>query len=307
MNENNYKKGIIKYKGEFNMIDLHIHTTHSDGQMSVKEILDKAKENNIKVISFCDHNVVGAYKELEGMDLKEYNIKVITGIELNFVFNNNNLHMLGYDFDWKEMSKSKYINNKSEEEIIKDENKKLEFLKDVCKKQGIKVDDNLKINKSNELASTVIKYHMMEFKENDKILDEMLGKNREKSFARGYVHNPNTPFFIDETKGLPSVNEVADLIHSCKGKVVLAHPFEYKILDGKKYIDDIFKLGFLDGIECMHTRHNLEQVEYIKDFCKKNKLMITGGSDFHRESKQRLGYGVNGTVPIDEEYLFKTF
>lgn len=289
------------------MIDLHIHTTCSDGQLTVEQLLEKAKNSGLSTISFCDHNVLGAYKILDNIDPNDYRIRIITGIEFDFVFEHKDFHMLGYDFDWKKMNKSRLINNKSDEEIIKEENEKLTFLKEVCKTQGIKVDENLVINRKNDKAGTVLKYHMMEFSENNEILDKMLGKNREKSFARGYVHNPNTPFFIDETKGLPSVNEVADLIHSCKGKVVLAHPFEYKILDGKKYIDDIFKLGFLDGIECMHTRHNLEQVEYIKDFCKKNKLMITGGSDFHRESKQRLGYGVNGTVPIDEEYLFKTF
>ena len=288
-----------------NKIDLHIHTTFSDGQLGVKEILEYAKENQIKAISFCDHNVLGAYGFLENMIVEDSEIEIITGIELNFTFQNNNLHMLGYDFDWKKMNEGKYINRKNEKEIIEEENKKLEFLKSVCKNQGIKFDENIKIYKSNQLASTVMKYHMMEFKENDEILDKMLGKNREKSFARGYVHNPNSPFFIDETSGLPTATEIADFIHSSGGKVVLAHPFEYKNLDGKKYIKDIFDLGILDGIECMHTRHTLEQVEYIKEFCKENHLLITGGSDFHRESKQKLGYGVNGTVEIDEQYFLK--
>ena len=288
-----------------NKIDLHIHTTFSDGQLGVKEILEYAKENQIKAISFCDHNVLGAYGFLENMIVEDSEIEIITGIELNFTFQNNNLHMLGYDFDWKKMNEGKYINRKNEKEIIEEENKKLEFLKSVCKNQGIKFDENIKIYKSNQLASTVMKYHMMEFKENDEILDKMLGKNREKSFARGYVHNPNSPFFIDETSGLPTATEIANFIHSSGGKVVLAHPFEYKNLDGKKYIKDIFDLGILDGIECMHTRHTLEQVEYIKEFCKENHLMITGVSDFHRESKQKLGYGVNGTVEIDEQYFLK--
>ena len=49
----------------------------------------------------------------------------------------------------------------------------------------------------------------------------MLGKNRDKSFARGYVHNPNSPFFIDETIGLPTAIDVAHLIHSCGEKLFL--------------------------------------------------------------------------------------
>ena len=88
---------------------------------------------------------------------------------------------------------------------------------------GIKIDENLDIKTPNDKASTVLKYNMMEFKENDLILDEMLGKDRKKSFARGFVHNPNSPFYIDMTKNLPTAKEVANLIHSTGGEVFLAH------------------------------------------------------------------------------------
>lgn len=286
------------------MIDLHVHTKHSDGQLEVAQILQRAKEQKITKISFCDHNVLGAYEELSNMDTGQFNVEIITGIEFDFVHNHKDFHMLGYDFNWKEMDKSKLINKKTDEENMEEERKNLNFFKQVCQKMNIKIDPNLDIKSSNEKASTILKYHMMEFEENSKILDEMLGKNREKSFARGFVHNPNSPFFIDTTIGLPTAKEVADLIHNCGGKVFLAHPFDYKDLNHKEYIQEIYDLNILDGIECIHTRHTLEQVEYIKQFCKKHKLKISGGSDFHRDGKQRLGYGVNGTVPITEFYYF---
>ena len=289
------------------MIDLHVHTTCSDGQLTEKQILDKSNEIGLTAISFCDHNVLGAYQILDKMDSSKFRTRIITGIEFDFVFNHKDFHMLGYDFDWKMMNKNNLINTKSEEEIIQEENKKLAFLKEVCRKQGIKFDEGLIISRKNDKASTIMKYHMMEFKENDAILDEMLGKNRDKSFARGYVHNPNSPFFIDETIGLPTAIDVANLIHSCGGKVVLAHPFDYKDINHKQYIQDIYNLGILDGIECLHTRHGIEQIEYIKNFCLKNNLLITGGSDFHREQKQTLGYGANGTIPITEEYCLKNY
>lgn len=171
---------------------------------------------------------------------------------------------------------------------------------------GIKIDENLDIKTPNDKASTVLKYNMMEFKENDLILDEMLGKDRKKSFARGFVHNPNSPFYIDMTKNLPTAKEVANLIHSTGGEVFLAHPFDYKDIDHKKYIEDMYDLGILDGIECIHTRHSLEQIKFIKNFAKEKNLKISGGSDFHRDEKQKLGYGVEGTVPMTEEYLLKT-
>lgn len=287
------------------MIDLHVHTTHSDGQLKIAQILERAKNARIDVISFCDHNVVEAYEELAKLDLSDFRIKIISGVEFDFAHKGKDFHMLGYNFDWRKLNKSKIIDRSTKKEKMEKERKHLEFLKEVCRKLQIKIDENLDIKSPNEKASTILKYHMMEFEENSQILDEMLGKNREKSFARGFVHNPNSPFFIDMTIGLPTAKEVADEIHRCGGMVFLAHPFDYKDIDHKQYIQEIYNLGILDGIECIHTRHTLEQIKYIKEYCKTHNLKISGGSDFHRDGKQRLGYGVNGTIGITKDYLFK--
>lgn len=287
------------------MIDLHVHTTHSDGQLTVLQILQRAKDAGIDAISFCDHNVVGAYEELVKFDLSNFRIKIIPGVEFDFAYKGKDFHMLGYNFEWRKLNKSRIIDKKTSEDKMEEERRHLIFLKEVCKKLNIKIDDSLDIKSPNEKASTILKYHMMEFEENSQILDEMLGKNREKSFARGFVHNPNSPFFIDMTIGLPTAQEVADEIHKCGGMVFLAHPFDYKDIDYKQYIQEIFDLGILDGIECIHTRHTLEQINYIKEFCRIHNLKISGGSDFHRDGKQRLGYGVNGTTGINEDYFFK--
>ena len=287
------------------MIDLHVHTTHSDGQLKIGQILERAKNEGIEVISFCDHNVVKAYEELSKLDLNNLGIKIISGVEFDFAYKGKDFHMLGYNFDWRKLNKSKFIDKSTNEEKMEKEREYLKFLKEVCKKLHIKIDDNIDIKSPNEKASTIIKYHMMEFEENNKILDEMLGKNREKSFARGFVHNPSSPFFIDMTIGLPSAREIADEIHKCGGMVFLAHPFDYKDINHKQYIQEMYDLGILDGIECIHTRHTLEQIEYIKNFCRIHNLKISGGSDFHRDGKQRLGYGVNGNIKITKDYLFK--
>lgn len=247
----------------------------------------------------------GAYKELSQEKIENYGIQIITGIEFDFVHRRKDFHMLGYGFDWRKLERSNFINKKTDEEIIIEERKNLKFLKYVCKSKNIKIDKDLDIKMPNDKASTIIKYNMMKFEENNAILDKMLGKHREKSFARGYVHNPNTPFFIDMTIGLPTAKEIADAIHIAGGKVFLAHPFDYKDLDSKVYIQEIYDLGILDGIECIHTRHSLEQIEYIKQFCRMHNLKISGGSDFHRYENQKLGYGVNGNILITEEYLFK--
>ena len=64
--------------------------------------------NNINTISFCDHDVLGAYDELKNMDMKKYySGRIITGIEFTFVYDNKVFHMLGYNFDVEKLKNSK--------------------------------------------------------------------------------------------------------------------------------------------------------------------------------------------------------
>ena len=286
------------------MIDLHIHSSNSDGYYTVKEILEMAQEKGINTISFCDHNVLGAYEELKNMDVeKYYDGKIITGIEFSFVYDNKVFHMLGYNFDVDKLNKSQYIDRRTEEDLIKEEENNLEFFKNVCQKMGIKLSPDLKIVKSSEPANDIIKSDMQKHKENDPIVDEILGKDRKKSFWLGHVTNPNSPFYIDYTKGLPNAVEIANEIHNAGGIVVLPHVFEYRSIDNIQFLNEMYKLNILDGIECVHTKHNKEQTQYLIDFCKEHDLVMSGGSDFHTDKRQTLGFTELGE--ISDEFCLK--
>ena len=282
------------------IIDLHVHSTNSDGAYTVQELLEMAEKKNINTISFCDHNVVGAYEELKNMDIKKYySGNIITGIEFDFVFEKKNFHMLGYKFDADKLKNSKYIDRSTKEDIIKEEEKNLEFFKDVCKKLGIKLSPDLKISKPSDRANDLIKSDMQIHEENKEIVDTILGKDRKKSFWLGHVTNPESPFYIDYTKGLPTAVEIANEIHEAGGIVVLPHVFEYKSIDNKYFLDEMYKLNILDGIECVHSKHNKEQTDFLIDFCKQHDLLMSGGSDFHTDERQTLGYTELGEISDD--------
>ena len=80
-------------------IDLHIHTSKSDGILTPKEVIDEAKKNNVNVISICDHDTIDAYT----LDLLEYakknNIKLIYGVEISTKYKGYGYHVLGYNID----------------------------------------------------------------------------------------------------------------------------------------------------------------------------------------------------------------
>ena len=62
-------------------------------------------------------------------------------------------------------------------------------------------------------------------------------------------------------------------------------------------------MGILDGIECVYTKHNEEQLNFLENFCRENGFLMSGGSDFHNEQKQTLGYTSLGQ--IDNKYCLK--
>lgn len=279
------------------MIDLHVHTNHSDGYYSVPEILRMAEEKQINTISFCDHNVLGAYEELKNMNIRQYyQGKIIPGIEFDFVYDKKDFHMLGYNFDVEKLKKSSFIDRRTEQELVENEKENLEFFKSVCKSLGIKLSPDLKITKSSEPANDIIKSDMQKHRENDEILDTILGKDRKKSFWLGHVTNPNSPFYIDFTKGLPTAQEIADEIHQAGGIVILPHAFEYRSIDNISFLNDMCNLNVLDGVECAHSKHNKEQTQFLIDFCREHNLLMSGGSDFHTDERQTLGHTEFGEI-----------
>ena len=93
------------------MIDLHMHTTYSDGTDTVKELLEKAEFLGLEVISITDHNTCKAYFEMEKFNVKEiYHGNIIVGCEFTTSFDNRLIEVLGYGFDYKGVNKySKYL------------------------------------------------------------------------------------------------------------------------------------------------------------------------------------------------------
>lgn len=243
----------------------------------------------------------GAYEELKNNEVRKcFSGQIIAGIEFDFVYKKKDFHMLGYKFDIDKLNTSKWIDRRTTEELFAIEKQHLEFFKSVCKKLNIKLSSDLKIKSLSEPANDIIKADMQKHKENDKILDKILGKDRKTSFWLGHVTNPESPFYIDLTENLPTPIDVANDIHKAGGIVVLPHIFEYKSIDNIEFLNEMYELGILDGVECVHTKHNLEQVKYLENFCQEKRLLMSGGSDFHDDAKQKLGY--TGIGKIDDKY-----
>ena len=284
------------------MIDLHIHTTYSDGDKSVEEILKMCENKKLEYISITDHNTVKQYEDKALNDNKIFSGKIIKGVELNAVFQRKNIEILAYNItpniigDWCE----KYY---SERKLREQQEICYKRLLDICDKQGLKYDES-KIAKPKATGYIEISIYeeLMRHEENYKILGEFtesLGV-----FFRKGLANPESIYFVNRIEFRPKYKEVIDIIHKAGGKAFLAHPFEYKFQNTIEFIDDLRKEKELDGIECFHPSANQDQRNILACYAKKNNLYISGGSDYHGSPKPDIEIGVGrGDLNISKEIL----
>ena len=259
------------------MIDLHIHTVHSDGLPTVKEVLKLAQDNKLDYIAFTDHDAVRAYEELQTFNYKEYfSGKIIPGCELRFVYNNMQMEVLGYGYDLNKIKDNYWVRKESYHAIKK---ALLENCLEKGKLAGFKYD-HLEYN-PDEKSEKIFYKELLKYPENLPIL-EKFGVNHSGDFFRKMVASSTSPMYFNPTNYSLSFDDAVDLIHSCGGLAVLAHPFGvYKIDDPKKTLEELLAKNKLDGLECYHANILPEQTEYLLEICKKYNLVSTGGSDYH--------------------------
>jgi len=281
------------------MIDLHTHTTYSDGSFSVRELLQEAERIGLTLLSITDHNKISAYKELKNPETRKlFQGKIITGVELTTAYKGETIEILGYNFDLEKMQG--FI----DEHVLLSENKQVkefELIKAQYKKLGI-IFDETKITfdpKKGNSRGAVLR-EISKYPENHKFfLDEesifSIGK-----FTRNEVYNPKSPLYVDETSLFPSMETVIEMIHESGGVACLAHVYAYSPNIAND-LTNILQSYKLDGLECFYTTFTEEQSAYLVQLCKERGLLISGGSDFHGTVKINHDLGVgHGNLNIEE-------
>ena len=279
------------------MIDLHIHTTNSDGEFCVTDILEKAESKGLNIISITDHNNINAYDEINDISVRKlYSGKIVIGVELEFVYKGRLFDMLGYGIDLEVMKKSEIIKEGYVHSTVEGQSEILDKLKHVCDELGIKYSLDLKITKPNHMANDVLVDDILKYSDNKEILSSMNIVDR-SSFYRKHFCEPSSPFYIDQTAGKRDIFYVTSLIHDAGGLCFLAHPFVYNLPNIKETLDEIVSFDIIDGIECAHRKHTEEQIKFLIDYCNEHNLKKSGGSDFHIDS-HFLGYANKGNYAI---------
>ena len=285
------------------MIDLHLHTNHSDGTDSVEELLKNAQKNNLEVISITDHDSVEAYFELEEKPelRKLYAGKIIVGTELRAVYQKTNIEILGYGVDPHQLKITTIDQFQIQQEM-------LAYFKQVAQNLGIRYEEKIQVKKDDPrcfYASHTFARSILIFQENIPIFEKMGLMFEETAFYRIHESNPVSPFYYDNSKYYPTLEQVVKDIHQAGGIAFLAHGYVYPFTNQKQTIQEILEKTAIDGAECEYPLFSKEQREEIKKLCRQAKKLQSGGSDYHAKNKPniQMGTGIENNLSIPREMI----
>ena len=285
--------------GDTIMIDLHSHTTYSDGSFTVQELLREAERIGLSLLSITDHNTVQAYWELKNSDIRKiFSGDIISGVELTATYKGEVIEVLGYGFDIETMR------DLLESNVLTFEEKQLkeyELIKNQYEKSGVAFDVNHIIyNPKKENCRAAFYHEIKQYPENDRFFLDKASIETINDFSRNEVYNPESPLYVDESSLFLSLEKAIDIIHQSGGVAFLAHTYAYSPNIANELLHIIGNYE-LDGLECFYTTFNEEQSNHLVRLCEENHMFMSGGSDFHGTRKQNHDLGIGrGNLNIDE-------
>ena len=247
--------------------DLHIHTYYSDGVFSPEKIIDTALDVGLQSIAITDHDNVLAYDVAQKyINEKQYNqkIELIRGIEVNTLYKNYEVHILGYLMNTKDNDFQSMIKQQQAARIKQTK----EILGNLSKKEGIKVKFE-DVKKLVAEGGSIGRPHIA------KAITNAGGTTSIMDAYSKYIHDGSSVYVQRKTV---TPQDAVEIIYDAGGIPVIAHPHDLEIAE--QLIKELMNYG-LRGIEAYHRKHSPACVEYFSSMAEELGLIVTGGSDFH--------------------------
>lgn len=260
-------------------VDLHLHSTCSDGTLSPTEVVRRAAEAGMTAVALCDHDNIDGVAEAMAAGAT-LGVEVLSGVELSVVWGAfQDIHLLGYGFDpddtrlCESLRSFRQFRETRNEQIVLRVNERLIA-------EGRAPLDLAEVRR--RAGGTVGRPHIAMA-----LLDAGYVRDGDDAFERYLVPcNVEKRFF--------PADEAIALIHGAGGLAVLAHP-PFITRDRTAYLgllEELVAMG-LDGIEAYNSGADNEEVDWQITQARRRGLLVTGGSDFHGVTKEdiRIGCG----------------
>ena len=244
--------------------DLHIHTTLSDGSLSIEEVIAYAKTAGLNCIAISDHDSIQSFSYAQTIGW-QYGISVLRGVEFSCYdyLRRRKVHILCY-----QPNKPEYLLRLCEKTTDCRKLAGNQMAEKVLQKYPIPPSW---ITRYAQGSRCIYKQHIMHALMDGGYTDSIYGELYQNLFS-DQKDSLLTPVIY------PDVREALDVIHAAGGLAVLAHPGLYDSFD---FMCELIAEHRLDGLEVWHPKNKPEETEYLLQLAKRHQLLTTGGSDFH--------------------------
>ncbi len=271
-------------------IDLHIHTTASDGSLSPSEVVALAEKAGMKAIAITDHDTADGIEEAAAA-AKEQGIELVPGIELSVDYKGRGIHILGYFID----TKNKHLRSLLDW-VISERERRNAIIAEAMRADGMAVSLDELHEKYPE--SVIGRPHFAA---------ELVAEGKVESVKEGFDKylSPGGRYYR-KREYIP-MDMAFEALRRCGAKAVFAHPLQYRLSHEELLeLTALLKEKGIVGMECIYSVYSPEESAYLKTLAADFDLCVTGGSDFHGAGKPHISIGTGcGDMKVGYELLEK--
>lgn len=243
------------------MLELHCHTTYSDGTLTPTQLVNAAVNAGVRALAITDHDTFSGWDEAFAA-AKPHNLEIVPGLELSTVHNDRSMHILGFYPNPDKLSSPLHDRLEARKRRARQMVAKLAEL-------GYPVElpqlEGAMAPGRPHIAAALVKAGY--FESQTEAFDRLLGEDRP-----AYVHYER----FSSTDGIR-------LLRACGAVPVWAHPYLFRGGNVDDVLQELVANGLM-GVEVYHPNHTPSQIEHLKSLCRQYGLLVTGGSDYHGPS-----------------------
>lgn len=259
------------------LIDLHSHSTCSDGSFSPTRLFEEAAKRGVHTLALTDHDTMAGLEEAEYAAAK-FGVEFVPGVEITCECAGTEVHMLGLGVD-----RGNTVLGRLCEDVSGRRRKRFFEMVEKLRAIGVPlsttgVEEDVALARPYLARMLVEQGHTKTYQE---AFEKYLKKGRP-----GYLPNSPVP-----------ISEAVDAVHAAGGVAMIAHPGLYR--NGDEVVHEAVQAG-VDGIECYHSDHDHDTTQHYLARARKLDRLVSGGADFHGpHHKRSVLFGKKG-CPADE-------